>query len=436
MGDKAFDVVLFGATGYTGRQATVALLHRAATLPLRWAVAGRSSAKLGALLTAMVPASAAQPGVLIADAGDMESLHALASQARVLVNLAGPYAPTGEAVVQACIANRTHYLDLSGETFWVRQLIARHHQAATAAGVKVIPMCGYEALPFDLTTRWAAEQLRASSGEPCREVKILVSFRGPRVRSVKDAISGGTAATLKSLLRHDRSDSVRNPGCLLPPGTPGAAEMARRNAYHFAPHFDADVQAVIAPTIPAPFVNPPVVLRSCALLADATLFSKDFRYSEGMNMRSFMPDLTFLPESGSLPLQWAAAAALAAPLANLSAAIAGPLRFERGPLIRLTQWLGPNSGEGPSEDVLARSGYRFDVFATSVNGNKWRGQVEAQGHPGYRSTPEMLVTAALGLANGTLGAGAPAGIVTPSVGLGSLAIAAMREAGLRFDAVP
>ncbi|HJV61355.1 MAG TPA: saccharopine dehydrogenase NADP-binding domain-containing protein [Albitalea sp.] len=432
---KPFDVVLFGATGFVGRQAAVALLHRAATQPLRWAVAGRSSDKLHQMVAQLVPVAAEQPGVLVADANQLDSLQTMAAQAQVVLNLAGPYAMTGEAVVQACIANGTHHLDLSGETFWVQQLVNRHHVAAVAAQVKVIPSCGYEALPFDLATLWAAQQLHDRTGEACRDVKIVVNFVGQRIKSVHDAVSGGTIASLKSLLAYDNTDCVRNPACLLPPGTPDAAEVAQRNAYRFAPRYDEDVEAVVAPTIPAPFVNPPTILRSRALLAASGLFSNDFRYSEAMNMKSLVPSVSFLPPSSTLPLQWAAAASLAAPLANLSAALAGPLKFERTALRGLVDWIAPKPGEGPSEDVLAHTGYSLDVFAVSVNGKKLRGRVDAQGHPGYRSTPEMAVTAAVGLAKGTLGRTPHFGVVTPATGLGLAAVGAMRDAGLVFSVV-
>src|SRR5688572_11161443 len=124
MSAKPYDVVLFGATGYTGRQAVLAMVHRAATQSLRWAVAGRQPDKLSAMVTELVPLPAEQPGVIVADANSVDALQRLAAQTDVLLNLAGPYALTGEAVVQACIAHGTHYLDLTGETFWVQQLIA------------------------------------------------------------------------------------------------------------------------------------------------------------------------------------------------------------------------------------------------------------------------------------------------------------------------
>ena len=179
---------------------------------------------------------------------------------------------------------------LSGETFWVQQLIARHHRAAKAAQVKVICSCGYEALPFDVATMWVAQQVRERLGEACREVKIIVSFTGRRIRSVADAVSGGTVASLRSLLEYDTTDCVKNPACLLPADALTAVETAQRNAYRFVPHYDDDVQAVTAPTIPAPFVNPPIVLRSQALMAGSGWFAGDFRYREAMNMKSLVPN--------------------------------------------------------------------------------------------------------------------------------------------------
>jgi short subunit dehydrogenase-like uncharacterized protein len=152
-----------------------------------------------------------------------------------------------------------------------------------------------------------------------------------------------------------------------------------------------------------------------------------------MNMKSLVPSVSFLPEAATLPLQWAAAASLSAPLANLSAALAGPLKFERQPMRKLIDWIGPKPGQGPSEDTLAQTGYSFDIFGLSEGGQKLRARLDAQGHPGYRSTPEMAVTAAVGLARGTLGNTPHFGVVTPATGLGIEAVEALREAGLVYS---
>lgn len=435
MSDKPFDVILFGATGFTGRQAVRALAHRSAQRPLRWAVAGRNDERLRAVVRELVPAAATPPGIVVADALRPESLPALASQTAVLLNLAGPYALTGEAVVQACIAHGTHHLDLTGETFWVRQLIERHHRAAQRARVKVIPCCGYEALPFDLAVLWAAQQLRQRTGEACREVKLVVAFTGRRITNLKDAVSGGTVGSMQTLLELDTTDCVRNPACLLPADTPDAAAVAQRNAYRFVPRYDDDVRAVTAPTIPAPFINPPVVLRSVALTKDETLFAADFRYSECTDMASLVPQVAFVPRAATLPLQWAAAASIAAPLAGLSASVSGPLAFQRGALRKLIERFAPKAGAGPGDAMLDGCGYAIEVFASSASGRRFHGRVQAQGHPGYRSTPEMLATVGVGLARGELGATPHFGIVTPATGLGLAAVDALREAGVVFSVV-
>ena len=431
MAGKPFDVVILGATGFTGRQAVRAMRRQGDGV--RWAVAGRNAQAMQAVIGEGGKRGAAKPGVLLADTTDIESLNTLASQTKVLLNLAGPYALTGEAVVQACITNGTHYLDLTGETFWVRQLIERQHRAAQQAGVKIIPSCGYEVLPFDLATLWIADAMRQRHAQACRDVKLIVRFTGKRMTSVSDAASGGTVASMRVLLELDKTDCVRNMACLLPEDRSDLQAVARRSAIAWVPQYDADVKCVTAPTVPAPFINPPMVLRSWALIDDETLFTTDFRYREGTHMGSLIGAPAFLPAAATLPLQFAAAASLAAPLAGLGATVSGPLQFQRNALRKLIERFAPRPGEGPSEAALDNTGYAFDLFATGADGARVQGRMEADGHPGYRSTPEMAVAVANGLALGTLGRTPHFGIVTPASGLGLEAVEALLPAGVRFS---
>ena len=191
---------------------------------------------------------------------------------------------------------------------------------------------------------------------------------------------------------------------------------------------------MLAPTLPGPFINPPVILRGVALMQDATLFSDDFVYQEGTPMARLLPGGgSWLPQLSSRALQWAMAASVAAPLAHLSATIAGPLRFQRQALRALLQWLVPTPGSGPSERALDAIGYELEVVARGARGARFRGRVVAQGHPGYRSTPEMAVCVALGLADGSLGRTPHYGIVSPATGLGIEAVPALQAAGLSFQ---
>jgi len=431
MADKTFDVVILGATGFTGRQAVRAMRRQGAGL--HWAVAGRNVAAMQALLGDDARKGAQRRGVLLADTTDASSLHTLASQAKVLLNLAGPYTLTGEAVVEACIANGTHYLDLSGETFWVRRMIERHHAAAQAAKVRIIPSCGYEVLPFDIATLWIADALRQRQKQACREVKLIVSLTGKRLLRMSEVVSGGTAASMQMLLEHDDTDCVRNMACLLPAEYGDAAVVARRNAIDWIPKYDADIEAVTAPTVPAPFIDPPMVLRSWALLDDASLFTPDFRYREAMHMGRLVGAPRLVPAVATLPLQFAAAAALVAPLAGLGAAVSGALKFQRQALRKLIERFAPKPGEGPSDAALDGTGYAFDIFATGADGRKLQGRMDAEGHVGYRSTPEMMVAVGNGLAQGTLGRTPHFGVVTPATGLGLEAVDALGAAGVRFS---
>ena len=428
---QRLDLLLFGATGYTGRQALRAVLEQRPDA--HWGVAGRHAARLQALVDELVPAGARAPRLIVADAHDAAALQAMAAQTRVLFNLAGPYHTSGDAVVAACIGAGTHYLDLSGETFWMQRLVREQHDAARRAGVKIIPCAGYEALPFDLATLWAAHQLREHAGEACASVTIAVRLTGAPLRHPRDALSGGTAATITELLAHDHSGCVADMACLLPPEAGNAQAVAQRNALGWLPRYDAALQAVLGPALPGPFINPPVVLRGVALMADATLFAPHFRYREGSDMRSLLPGARWLPSGPSLALQWAGAAALAAPLAQLRATLAGPLEFQRGALGAVLQRVLPRPGSGPREASLDAIGYELEVLARGARGARFRGLVSAQGHPGYRSTPRMAVCAALGLADGSLGRTPHCGIVPPAAALGIEAVAALQAVGVSFQ---
>ncbi len=176
-----------------------------------------------------------------------------------------------------------------------------------------------------------------------------------------------------------------------------------------------------------------MVLRSWALIDDETLFTPDFRYHEGTHMGSLVAAPAFLPAAATLPLQFAAAASLSAPLAGLGATVSGPLQFQRNALRKLIERFAPKPGEGPSESALDNTGYAFDIFATGADGARLQGRMDADGHPGYRSTPEMAVAVANGLALGTLGHTPHFGVVTPASGLGIEAVEALKPAGVRFS---
>jgi short subunit dehydrogenase-like uncharacterized protein len=443
--EKTYDLLALGASGYTGQQLVRALKRQSQGRGLRIALAGRNPDKLEALESGF--------DVLSADARDAAALERLARQGRVLLNLAGPYAEIGESVVQACLAARCHHLDLSGEVFWMRQMVQRHHLAALKRGVLVVLACGYEALPFDVSTLAVAQHMLEVHEERCSQVEIAVRFTGKEITRLSDALSGGTLASVRTVLRFDHSDSSQRMDCLMPDPLPDgwdADDTAARNAAPLAPWWDASVGSVMAPHLPAPFINPPLVLRTVALNAEA--FTPEFKFREGLQMRDSVEKLLG-PLARALPAasliqaglagtsraaQWSAAATLAAPLAAISAATGAggasgrSAMLGRQALQQLIELVGPKPGEGPSLEQLDGMGYELTVRALGEWGTPVTGHLLAQGHPGYRSTPEMMAAMGLALAEERLGADR-AGVLSPGAAFGVEALPRLEAAGVQWS---
>lgn len=427
----SFDLIVLGATGFTGRQLVKALRRQ---------VNGHRIALAGRRPEALAELAGSDFEVLPADLLDPSSLRRAAAQGRVMLNLAGPYAEQGEAVVAACIEAGCHHLDLSGEVFWMRQLLRRQHDRARLAGLLLVPACGYEALPFDLAAQALARHLQLRHGERCVQLDIGIEFTGSGIRRLADAVSGGTLASMRSVLQHDQGASLQRMDCLLPENLPpgwNANAVAIANAAPLSSWWDEGFRSVMAPALPAPFINPPLLLRSAALAPEA--FAPAFRYREGLLLREEVERrlgglARWLPQQGwaqaglggtSLAAQWSAGAALAAPMAAFSAAATG--QRGRQALQRLTEWLGPKPGEGPSEAQLDAMGWRLRCRALGDGGTLLQGLLEAEGHPGYRSTPEMLAAIGLALAEGRLGE-AKSGLLSPGAAFGPEGLDALRAA--------
>lgn len=434
----SFDLIVLGATGFTGRQLVKALRRQ---------VRGHRVALAGRRPEALQELAGTDFGVLPADLLDPSSLRRMAAQGKVLLNLAGPYAEQGDLVVAACIEAGCHHLDLSGEIFWVQQLLRQQHDRARHAGLLLVPSCGYEVLPFDLAAQALARHLQLRHGERCVQLNIGVEFTGAGIRSLRDAVSGGTLASMRSVLQHDQGASLQRMDCLLPEELPpgwNANAVAIANAAPLSPWWDDGFRSVMAPAVPAPFVNPPLLLRSAALAPEA--FAPAFRFREGVLLREQVERriggiARWLPAQGwaqaglggtSLAAQWSAGAAMAAPLAAFGAAASGPRG--RQALQRLIDWIGPKPGEGPSDAQLDGMGYRLRCRALGDGGTLLRGTLEAEGHPGYRSTPEMMAAVGLALADGRLGGGPAgrAGLLPPGAAFGPEGLDVLRAAGVSW----
>ena len=402
---RTYDVVLYGATGFVGRQ-TVA--HFAAHADgVRWALAGRSAQKLEQVRQACGP-GAAGAGILVADAGDQKALDAVAASATVVLSTAGPFALYGSALVAACVAHRTHYVDITGETPWVRELIDRHHTQATRDGTRIIPCCGFDSVPSDLGAWLVAEAVWQQYREPCVSVKACHSMRG--------GLNGGTLASALNMMESGQDRQVADLFLLNPTGS-----VPRNRAEHadpVAPHRDGDFDAWVGPFVMGP-VNTRVVRRTAALMkarGDAA-YGAHFGYQEYLRF-------------GRGPLAAAAAAGISMGMGMGQAA----MRFKPGRALARAVAVAP--GQGPSERAMDGGSFRCELVGKTASGKLVRGRIAGEGDPGNRATTKFVCESALALAlqaQALPGGAHGGGVLTPASGLGKVLAQRLAKAGITVE---
>jgi short subunit dehydrogenase-like uncharacterized protein len=409
---RDIDVTLFGATSVTGRQVAKYLAKRAPGLGATWAAAARSAQKLSATLADVGVEGAT---TIAADVTDPASLSAMAKRSKVVLNLVGPYTSFGRPVIEACVAEGAHYVDLSGEMPFVARVTADFHDRARDAGVKVVQVCGFESLPPDLGIALAAEAARERHGEDLASADLVIRTlkMPPGIPRPSDVVSGGTMQSLAQALGEDDAERLLDPACLLADDAQ-AEEVRRTSPINLAPRRKNGT--LIAPMAPAAFINPAVIQRSAALSG-----RPPFTYREGMAL-----------DGGplTLPLRVAAAGALSGMQAASAAAARTRPAIRKRTSSALTRVL-PGSGFGPAADRLEQWRWRMDIEAQSRGGNAIAVRIDADGHPGYLATSRMMGEAGLILA-GDRHASGEAGCLTPAVALGVASAERFDAAGVRF----
>ncbi len=402
MGDRAYDLILLGATGFTGRLVAEYLARRVAGTPLRWALAGRSQSKLEAVrrdLVAIDPATAQLPLVIV-DAMDPTATAALARTTTVVCTTVGPYQRYGAALVAGCADAGTAYCDLTGEVPFVRASIDAHHERAIATGARILHCCGFDSVPSDLGVWLLQRELTARTGRGAPSVLAGFQLRG--------AASGGTIASMLELSEAARRDrAVRklllDPYALDPAGTPRGDDRDRHGV-----RYEAELGAYTAPFVMAA-VNARVVRRSHALRGQP--WGRAWRYDEVM-------------VTGPGVRGVAGAAAITGALAGFFGAL------QVGPLRALLEKRLPKPGDGPSPEQRRRGRYRTRLVGT-VDGVRAEATFADSLDPGYDGTAKLLGEAALALAlDPPLGGG---GVLTPSVALGDHLLPRLRAAGVTLD---
>jgi short subunit dehydrogenase-like uncharacterized protein len=406
---RKFDLVLYGATGFVGRRAAIYLAQRRARRKLRWAIAGRDGRRLAALGQELAAnnASVTSPEIIVAESHDAPAVAALAASARVVLSTAGPYALYGDGIVDACVDQRTHYADITGETSWVRRVIDRHHARAARDGTRIVPFCGFDSVPSDLGTLLLVRHIEIAFGAPCVEVKAYFRMMG--------GFNGGTLAT--NALRFETRDveAGRNPFLLNPPGRHSASEHLSSQDPRDA-RYDPAIGAWVAPFVMSP-INTRVVRRSAALnAAYRTPYGPRFRYQEYTKVGP--------------PLAAAKATALAAAMRGLERVM------ELGAARQLLGTVLPRPGEGPSEKTMATGWFKTDLLGRTADGHTARARIAYDGDPGNRATLRILCEAGLALAfDGPKLPGGPGrgGVLTPATALGEALVPRLRAAGFEIS---
>ena len=384
-----FDIVVYGATGYTGQLVAeyLAANYVGDGAPT-WAMAGRSRDKLASVREAI--GARADTPLIVADAADPASLRAMVDQAKLVVTTVGPYQLYGSDLLAACVASGTDYMDLCGEPIWLKQMIDRHEAAAKASGARIIFSCGFDSIPFELGAFFVQEEARRVFGAPASRVK-------GRVRGLSWKFSGGTSASARVTFEAVAQDlslvSILKDPFAFTPGFEGP-KQPRGNK----PVFEEDLQSWSAPFAMAT-LNTRNVHRSNMLMGFP--YGRDFVYDEMV--------LTGAGDEGQ---------------ANAKLVMAAN-----------SEKTGPKAlkpGEGPSKEERDAGHYDLLYVAIAPDGRQVRASVKGDLDPGYASTARMISECAICLLRDT--PDVPAGLWTPGAAMQQKLVKRLRDnAGLTFE---
>ena len=396
MTNKDFDIVIHGASGFTGRLVAEYMAARQVSGGnaggIRWAMGGRSATKLAAVRDEI--GAPADTPLVVTDVQDPASLAQLMQRTRLVLSTVGPYQLYGNELLAACATSGVHYVDLCGEPAWMRQMIDAHEASARTSGARIVFSCGFDSIPFDLGVFFLQQAFRQRFGHAANRV------RG-RVRRMKGSFSGGTAASLKATMAAAAKDPrvldwLRSPFSLTP-GFEGPKQPSGNK-----PMVDDALGQFRGEGIwVAPFVmaaiNTKNVHRTNFLLGQA--YGADFVYDEML--------ITGPGAKGE----------------QVALAVAGDRT--------LGGEGGPKPGEGPSKEERDSGFYDLLFLAEDAQVNRLRAGVKGDRDPGYGSTSKMIAESAVSLLRDV-----PAlagGIWTPASAMGEKLIARLQaRAGLSF----
>jgi len=407
--DRDFDVIVWGATGFTGRLVAeyIALTYGVGR-ELRWAIAGRSADKLASIASMVSESQAEDLPQLLADINDPDSIDQLVQKTRVICTTVGPYALYGSAMVEACVRHGTHCCDLTGETPWMRKMIDQYQTAAEASGAKIVHTCGFDSIPSDIGVYFLQQCMRERYSAQAAEIKY-------RVVSSAGGVSGGTVASMMNMMDEAKTDksifeTLQDPYALNPLNQPRGPDGNDQ----MGTVYDYDFRQWTGPFMMAG-INTRVVRRSNALLNYS--YGREFRYSEAI-----------LTGSGPGGYIKALLVALGTGLMGLLAAL--------GPTRALLKKMLPAPGEGPSEQARNTGHFNIELLGKHAldESKNIRISVTGDKDPGYGATSKMLAESAVCLAMDSLTEGG--GFLTPASAMGDQLVKRLQQkAGMGFHMI-
>ena len=393
--NKDIDIVIYGATGFTGQLCVK--YFQSQSLEIKWAIAGRNLEKLQTVSKNFAP----DIEILVADSDDEAGLKDICSRSKVVLSTAGPFHRYGSKLVKACVENGSHYVDITGENFWVKGLIEKHHEEALRKGIRIIPSCGFDSIPSDIGTFYAVRSLN----KPVKRVDSFHSWKGEA--------SGGTIETMFAMGDLDLGKEIRNPFLLNPEGS-YTNEQKKLSSDVLKISKQKDLSAWSGPFIMAG-ANTRVVRRSEALLTERQeSYGNNFVYQEHAFHKSLSKALFSTMGLGLLGL------ILISPLRKIVRS------FLRKP------------GEGPSLEVQENGWFECKFLVESEDGEKSLYKMFGKGDPGYKVTSKFAAECALSLLEDPQslpGGREYGGVLTSASGLGNVLIERLKNADIHFEAL-
>ena len=387
--DKKYEIIVYGATGFTGQICCKYLRDNYSDLV--WAMAGRNQDKLEQLKSNFN----LDCDVIVADGADLQALRSLASQAKVVLSTAGPFARYGSLLVQACVEEGAHYTDITGENHWVRGLIDKHHAEAASKGIRIIPSCGYDSIPSDLGAFFTISQFN----KPVSRVDVYHEAQG--------GASGGTTETIFTM--DGLSKEMRDPFVLNPEETVSEEQRKKSKDGFIIEEVDG-IEGWAGIGLMA-VANTRVVRRSAALMEQ--------------NQKSYGSSFTFGEHGLFSSKRMARLASYGSILAFI--VIGTPLK-------RLVRPFLLKPGEGPSQETQDKGWFRATFVALSEDNERKICSMYGSGDPGYKSTAKLVCESALALARSSElpGGNEYGGVLTSAVGLGNVLIERLKKAEIEF----